>query len=706
MVAGPMKKLDASDYGPATTITFGPAPAQPPKKLTQATLGDVMKKYRAGREVGEQEAPPPHPFGHAPVVSSNPVNWGEKEEGNNGGGSNVSDGGGADPLGKAATAAAHSPFRWDSSAAKPPCTAPKMTKVSHIIEPSVSNVTATSTHSMHSSMASHWSIPRPRQHQSTSLLSGPLPPSQPPSTSAFKLQARATLLGADCAPDAAAESASAQRWSWLQNRVDAAGRSPDDAAFDPRTLHIPQQEFAKLRGFNRQYWSIKKDAMDLVLFVRVGSFYELYDTDADVGLRVGLNPMGTGPEANMWKVGCNAGSFQHWAAKVLALGYCVGRVEECSGRRDPDPACAKLVARRLAQIYTPGTVTTPLAGEWEGEGGPQPYVALFEGANSLMGACVVDVPSATLGLAQWHEVDATRSTLGMLLSQINPAEVVVLGRRELSLDTRKALKRHRPLVTDGVERPLVVSYLRRYTLTHDPECPDHLPGLMRATEAAYFALNGNDAAFRDAAASLCDMPLAAAALQMALAHLKATDTARYVLPNVTLTAMASFTLDGVRNTGHMMLDAAALHSLELVEGSLGGVKGSLLAFLSSAAATAAGRRRIRTWLCSPLYRVGDINERLDTVSAFMKAPEAAGRFQGLLRGAPDCERLLPRAAALLNEVVDAAASRLDESQDAEEEPSKNNEAYVDEGAAEEAAGAVVTWARFAPVMRFVEGLTT
>jgi len=211
-------------------------------------------------------------------------------------------------------------------------------------------------------------------------------------------------------------------------------------------------------------------------------------------------------------------------------------------------------------------------------------------------------------------------------SQISPAEVVVLGGGGLNLDTRKALKRHRRLVTDGVERRLVVSYLGRYTLTHDPECPDHLPGLMGVTEAAYFALNGNETASRDAAASLCDMPLAAVALQMALAHLKSTDTARYVLPNVTLTAMASFTLDGVHSTGHMMLDATALHSLELVEGSLGGVKGSLLAFLSSAVAIAAGRRRIHTWLCSPLYRVEDINERLYTVSAFMKAPEAAGPF--------------------------------------------------------------------------------
>lgn len=41
-----------------------------------------------------------------------------------------------------------------------------------------------------------------------------------------------------------------------------------------------------------QYWSIKCRAMDLVLFVRHGSFYNLFDSDADLGMRVGLNISG------------------------------------------------------------------------------------------------------------------------------------------------------------------------------------------------------------------------------------------------------------------------------------------------------------------------------------------------------------------------------------------------------------------------------
>jgi hypothetical protein len=59
--------------------------------------------------------------------------------------------------------------------------------------------------------------------------------------------------------------------------------------------------------------------MDLVLFVRHGSFYNLFNVDADVGLRVGLNLSGAAA-ANMWKVGCFKDHFAVWAAKVG--GYC------------------------------------------------------------------------------------------------------------------------------------------------------------------------------------------------------------------------------------------------------------------------------------------------------------------------------------------------------------------------------------------------
>lgn len=53
--------------------------------------------------------------------------------------------------------------------------------------------------------------------------------------------------------------------------------------------------------------------------------------------------------------------------------------------------------------------------------------------------------------------------------------------------------------------------------------------------------------------------------------------------------------------GHMLLDACAIRSLELLTNSEGGLPGSLLHLLDRAA-TPAGRRKVRQFISNPLYR--------------------------------------------------------------------------------------------------------
>jgi hypothetical protein len=50
--------------------------------------------------------------------------------------------------------------------------------------------------------------------------------------------------------------------------------------------------------------------------------------------------------------------------------------------------------------------------------------------------------------------------LRTLLVRVNPAEIVAQGPGALTLDTLAALKAHRPLVADGLERALALTWLR------------------------------------------------------------------------------------------------------------------------------------------------------------------------------------------------------------------------------------------------------
>jgi hypothetical protein len=85
--------------------------------------------------------------------------------------------------------------------------------------------------------------------------------------------------------------------------------------------------------------------------------------------------------------------------------------------------------------------------------------------------------------------------------------------------------------------------------------------------------------------------------------MQATGSARHVLAHAFFQPFPAFSSEGARTSGHMLLDGCALQTLVVLEGSLGGREGSLLEFLDRVAMPAS-RRKLRQWLCSPLYRCG------------------------------------------------------------------------------------------------------
>ena len=60
---------------------------------------------------------------------------------------------------------------------------------------------------------------------------------------------------------------------------------PDHPDYDPRSIYIPKSTLDKLSPFEHQFWTIKKDHYDTVLFFQKGKFFELYEEDARIGHR-------------------------------------------------------------------------------------------------------------------------------------------------------------------------------------------------------------------------------------------------------------------------------------------------------------------------------------------------------------------------------------------------------------------------------------
>ena len=65
-------------------------------------------------------------------------------------------------------------------------------------------------------------------------------------------------------------------------------RRPDDPDYDATTLFVPPTFLKKQTPAKQQWWEIKSDNMDAVLFFKVGKFYEIFHMDADVAVRTEL----------------------------------------------------------------------------------------------------------------------------------------------------------------------------------------------------------------------------------------------------------------------------------------------------------------------------------------------------------------------------------------------------------------------------------
>eukprot|EP00889_Picochlorum_renovo_P003260 jgi/Picre1/30290/NNA_005654.t1 len=393
------------------------------------------------------------------------------------------------------------------------------------------------------------------------------------------------------------------RWQWLIDRRDGQGKRPEDVDFDPRTLYIPDQGLRGMTKFVSQFWSIKKNNFDVVLFVR----WAHGDGDS---------------KGEYVEGGCRASSFDFWCMKALSLGHAVGRVEEIHGAEGH----GTILQRELVQVYTPGTCRIACwnfdadSQVQDGEGTAM-LLALCESGSAtdgLVGACLLDIDTATLRIAQWHEVDYEKTILSRVLSDTNPTEIVCRSR--LSEETRRVLARYRPLVAEGIDSKASIRFLR---VDSDSVCPQG-PGFDDSVHDRDSETGGD--IFR---CGLC----------------MDTKIGRGVMRRARVEKMIHFSPSGAAINGTMMLDGTALKTLEILQGSLGTAKGSLYEFLASETQTVMGKRCIWKWLLAPLFRHADIQERLLVVDTFRKIDVEP--LLEALKCLPDVEKMMPVVAQQL-----------------------------------------------------------
>ncbi|CAH9131382.1 unnamed protein product [Cuscuta epithymum] len=411
------------------------------------------------------------------------------------------------------------------------------------------------------------------------------------------------------------------KFEWLHpSRIrDANSRRPSDPLYDNTTLYIPPDALRKMSASQKQYWDVKCRYMDVVLFFKVGKFYELYELDADIGhkeldWKITLSGVG-----KCRQVGIPEGGIDDAVQKLLARGYKVGRIEQLeTSEQAKSRGSTSIIQRKLVNVLTPATTS-------EGNIGQDAVHLLYinegcvglESSSTAYGFAFVDCAALKFWVGS---ISNDTSALGALLMQISPKEVIY-DSQGLSKEAHKALKTY-SLIGTAVPQLTPIQ----------PDCnfvdPSEIKNLIKLK--GYFKGSSNrwDHVFDE----VMHQDLALRAFGGLASHLE-----RLMLGDV-LCNGDILTHEVYR--GFLQMDGQALVNLEIFNNSAdGGPAGTLYKYLDNCV-TSFGKRILRRWVCHPLKDVDAINIRLDAVEHLMTCTETMSIVAQYLRKLPDLERLL------------------------------------------------------------------
>ncbi|ORY88074.1 muts domain V-domain-containing protein [Leucosporidium creatinivorum] len=448
-------------------------------------------------------------------------------------------------------------------------------------------------------------------------------------------------------------------FSFLADIRDADKLRPTDEGYDPRTLYIPKSAWSSFTPFETQFWEIKQNHFDTVLFFQKGKFFELYENDAAIGHQE--FDLKLTDRVKMKMVGVPEASFDFWAAKFLAQGYKVGRVDQCetalgaelrvkdgkkAGPKAKGPAGKTIVRRELKSVLTSGTIvdgsllTDDLANHCVAV--KQEYTPTPTSSPSF-GICVLDASTAEFQLSSFSD-DACRTQLETLLRQLKPKELIH-EKGNLSVSTLRLVRSCVGVDCQWTALKGGTEFLR------SEDTRGELRKLFKGRKEGGGEEEGEgegmedesegdeDACVPENIRAMYDKPVAMSALGGMIWYLRQLNL------DADLVTTKNFNIYDPLSQGQaLILDGQTLAHIEVLQNSQGGQEGTLFQLLSRCV-TPFGKRLFKIWLCAPLRQVGAINDRLDAVEDLMKSNVFSTTFDAMAKKLPDLERMLSRIHA-------------------------------------------------------------
>lgn len=350
----------------------------------------------------------------------------------------------------------------------------------------------------------------------------------------------------------------------------------------------------------KQYFKIKEQNKDSILFFRLGDFYEMFYDDAKIAskeLELTLTGRDCGQAERAPMCGVPFHSCEGYIARLVAKGYKVAICEQTE-----DPATAKgLVKRDIIRVITPGTVMeSSMLDE-----GRNNYICCMFSENKKIGLCFCDISTGELYATEISGSDSVNSLTSQLASY-NPREILI-GGDIVKIKSLPAFIKSK--LSAGVE-------MLRDESFDNKVCAEIVK-----------------AQFGEEMQCISDSQVLISAIGALINYLK--ETQKNGLERINKIELYS-------DKQFMNLDYNTQRNLELTATMLNKEKRGSLLWVLDKTKTAMGKRLIRSWLEHPLLNVSAINNRQSAVEELVNNNMLRLDIMDALSGIFDIERLMTR----------------------------------------------------------------
>ncbi len=359
---------------------------------------------------------------------------------------------------------------------------------------------------------------------------------------------------------------------------------------------------AGLSPMMEQYFQIKQNYPDTILFFRLGDFYEMFFEDAKIAskeLEIALTGRGCGQEERAPMCGVPFHASETYIARLVARGYNVAICEQVE-----DPSQTKgIVKRDVVRIVTPGTVIeSNMLDESKNN-----FLASVYISEKFSGAAFIDVSTGEVHLDSFTDADDTH--LFNQLGCFSPSEVLLNK-------YASSIKGVVPFIEDRLHGKIQLLDEETYNET---ELRLLVSNHIAENSEQFNEFNRNNALLL--------------AFGSALSYLENAQKTK--LENIG--EVEFFGADKFLN-----LDLTARRNLELTESQMRREKKGSLLWVLDHTKTAMGKRLIRNWVEQPLLSYSQISARQNAVEELFNNSILLDTEISHLSDMYDLERIMTR----------------------------------------------------------------